>query len=54
MAEDAAEPERQVQSSEKLREGIRAIGGRLVDEHRKALRILRDHDPDAPASRCHS
>ena len=45
------EPERGARRSEKLRESIRAIGARLVDEHPKALRILAEHDPDAPGGR---
>jgi hypothetical protein len=37
-----------VGSSDKVRERIRDAGERLVAEHREALRILADQDPDAP------
>jgi hypothetical protein len=37
-----------IMSTEKVRERIRNIGGRLVAEHGEALEILANHDPDAP------
>jgi antitoxin component of MazEF toxin-antitoxin module len=37
-----------IMSTEKVRERIRDIGGRLVAEHGEALEILANHDPDAP------
>jgi hypothetical protein len=37
-----------VGSSDRVCERIRDAGERLVAEHREALRILADHDPDAP------
>jgi antitoxin component of MazEF toxin-antitoxin module len=37
-----------IMSTEKVRECIRDIGGRLVAEHGEALEILANHDPDAP------
>ena len=33
--------------AEKLREQIRAVGRRVVDEHREALQILAEHDAKA-------
>jgi antitoxin component of MazEF toxin-antitoxin module len=33
--------------TERVREQIRRVGRRVVDEHREALQILADHDPDA-------
>ncbi len=38
-----------ITSTEKVRERIRDIGERVVAEHGEALRILADHDPDAPS-----
>lgn len=37
--------------TERLREQIRGIGHRVVDEHREAFRILAEHDPDAKKPR---
>ena len=37
-------------STEKVRERIRDIGGRLVAEHGEALEILANHDPDTSQS----
>ena len=37
-----------IMSTEKVRERIRDIGGRLVAEHGEALEILANHDPDSP------
>ena len=33
--------------TEKLREQIKRIGGRVVADHEEALRILAEHDPDS-------
>ncbi len=33
--------------TERVREQIRGVGRRVVDEHREALQILAEHDPDA-------
>jgi len=38
--------ELRVMSTEKVRERIRDIGGRVVAERSQALQILADHDPD--------
>lgn len=35
-----------IMSTEKVRERIRDIGGRVVAEHDEALQILADHDPE--------
>jgi antitoxin component of MazEF toxin-antitoxin module len=37
-----------IMSTEHVRERIRGIGERVVDEHGEALRILAEHDPAAP------
>jgi antitoxin component of MazEF toxin-antitoxin module len=37
--------------ADKVREQIRTIGRRVVDEHREALRILAEHDPDEKTPR---
>jgi hypothetical protein len=37
-----------IMSTEKVRESIRDIGGRLVAGHGEALGILANHDTDAP------
>jgi hypothetical protein len=33
--------------TERVREQIRGVGRRVVEEHREALQILAEHDPDA-------
>ena len=33
--------------TDRVREQIRTVGHRVVDEHREALEILAEHDPDA-------
>jgi antitoxin component of MazEF toxin-antitoxin module len=37
-----------IMSTEHVRERIRGIGERVVDEHGEALRILAEHDPASP------
>lgn len=37
--------------TDRVREQIRSIGHRVVDEHREALRILAEHDPEATSPR---
>jgi hypothetical protein len=34
-----------------VRERIRGIGRRVVTDHAEALKILADHDPEAPKRR---
>jgi antitoxin component of MazEF toxin-antitoxin module len=36
-----------IMSTEKVRERIHDIGGRVVAEHDEALQILADHDPES-------
>jgi antitoxin component of MazEF toxin-antitoxin module len=50
LVEELPGGELRIMSIEKVREHIRDIGGRLVSEHREALEILANHDPDAPQS----
>src|ERR1700691_2206618 len=47
LVEELPGGELRVMSTEKVRERIRDIGGRLVAEHGEALEILANHDPDA-------
>jgi hypothetical protein len=35
-------------SAEQVHDRVRNVGRRLVGEHREALKILADHDPDSP------
>lgn len=50
LVEELSGGELRVMSTEKVRERIRDIGGRLVAEHGEALEILANYDPDAPQS----
>lgn len=48
LVEELAGGELRIMSTDKVREHIRDIGGRLVAEHGEALQILANHDPDVP------
>jgi antitoxin component of MazEF toxin-antitoxin module len=48
LVEELPGGELRIMSTEKVRERIHGIAGRVVTEHREALQILADHDPDAP------
>lgn len=48
LVEELPDGDLRIVSTEKVRERIRGIGGRLVAEHGEALEILANHDPDAP------
>jgi antitoxin component of MazEF toxin-antitoxin module len=48
LVEELPGGELRVMSTEKVRERIRDIGGRLVAEHGEALEILANYNPDAP------
>lgn len=45
LMEKTADGELRILPADKVREQIRQVGRRLVDDHREALRILADHDP---------
>lgn len=45
LVEELPGGELRILPTEKVRERIRGIGRRVVDEHREALAILADHDP---------
>jgi hypothetical protein len=47
LIEELPGGELRILPTEKIREQIRGIGRRVVTEHREALQILADHDPDA-------
>ncbi|MGO9322309.1 MAG: hypothetical protein ACLQBY_16120 [Solirubrobacteraceae bacterium] len=48
LVEELPGGELRIISTEKVRERIHDIGARVVAEHREALQILADHDPDSP------
>jgi len=48
LVEELPDGDLDIVSTEKVRERIKEIGGRLVAEHGEALKILANHDPDAP------
>jgi antitoxin component of MazEF toxin-antitoxin module len=48
LVEELPGGELRIMSTEKVRERIREVGGRVVADHGEALQILADHDPDAP------
>ena len=50
LVEELAGGELRIISTDTVRERIRGIGERVVAEHREALKILADHDPDVDAS----
>ena len=47
LVEELPGGELRIVPTEKLREQIRGIGQRLVNERAEALQILAEHDPDA-------
>jgi hypothetical protein len=51
LLEETPDGELRILPTEKVREQIRRVGRRLVDEHREALRILAEHDPTAKTRR---
>lgn len=46
LVEELPGGELRILPTDRVREHIRDIGRRVVDEHQEALRILADHDPD--------
>jgi antitoxin component of MazEF toxin-antitoxin module len=48
LVEELSHGDLRIMSTEKVRERIRDIGGRVVAEHGEALEILANHDPVAP------
>jgi uncharacterized protein (DUF2249 family) len=46
--EELPDGDLRIMSTEKVRERIQDMGGRLVTEHGEALEVLASHDPDAP------
>jgi antitoxin component of MazEF toxin-antitoxin module len=48
LVEELSDGDLRTMSTEKVRERIQDIGGRLVTEHGEALEVLASHDPDAP------
>ena len=51
LVEEVAGGALRILPTERVREEIREIGDRVVDEHREALGILRDYDRDAEPPR---
>jgi hypothetical protein len=48
LVEELPDGDLRIMSTEKVRERIQDIGGRLITEHGEALEVLASHDPDAP------
>jgi len=48
LVEEMPDGELRIMSTEKVSERIRQVGARLVVQHGEALKILANHDPDAP------
>lgn len=48
LVEELPGGELRILPTDRVRERIRDIGRRIVDEHQEALQILADHDPDEP------
>lgn len=46
LVEEVESGELRIIPTEQVRDRIRGIGRRVVDEHAEALRILAEHDPD--------
>jgi antitoxin component of MazEF toxin-antitoxin module len=46
LLDETADGELRLLPADRLREQIRGIGRRVVDEHREALQILAEHDPE--------
>jgi len=51
LVEELDNGELRITPTEQVRQRIREVGRRVVDEHTEALRILADHDPDAKPRR---
>lgn len=52
LVEELAGGELRILPTDQVRERIREVGRRVVDEHSEALKILAEHDPGAtPPSR---
>jgi antitoxin component of MazEF toxin-antitoxin module len=47
LLDELADGELRLVPADRVREQIRSIGRRVIDEHREALEILAEHDPDA-------
>jgi antitoxin component of MazEF toxin-antitoxin module len=47
LVEELPDGELRILPTDQVRERIRTVGRRVVDEHPEALRILAEHDPDA-------
>jgi antitoxin component of MazEF toxin-antitoxin module len=47
LVEDMPGGELRITPTDRVRERIRDVGRRIVDEHPEALRLLAEHDPDA-------
>lgn len=47
LVEELPGGELRILPTDQVRERIRTVGRRVVDEHPEALRILAEHDPDA-------
>jgi antitoxin component of MazEF toxin-antitoxin module len=50
LVEELDDGELRIIPTEQLRERIRTIGTRVVEEHPEALRILAEHDPDSDSA----
>lgn len=48
LLEEMPDGELRLLPADRLRELIRSTGRRIVGEHREALQILADHDPEDP------
>lgn len=46
LVEELQSGELRIMPTEQVRDRIRGIGQRVVDEHAEALQILAEHDPD--------
>lgn len=50
LVEELPNGELRIMPTEQLRDRIREVGRRVVDEHTEALRILAEHDPDSTSA----
>jgi antitoxin component of MazEF toxin-antitoxin module len=46
LVEELQSGELRIMPTEQVRDRIRGIGQRVIDEHAEALQILAEHDPD--------
>lgn len=51
LLEEMANGELRLLPTDRVREQIRSIGRRVIDEHREALQILAEHDPEPKSPR---